>query len=174
MIRPSETPRRCFIVHSFLVHFLGALVLAGIALPLAAEDAAVLTAPKKLYAGGKSSAAVTTLDAATRDPVARPFVVELVASDGSAAATLHVGNTGAGGHGRLHFDVPALPSGSYKLRASVAGLGEVLEVPVEISRAPGILIETDKPIYKPSQRILGRILLLDNGLRPLAGQVEVT
>ncbi len=169
MIRPTEIFRR-----RFLVHVLGFLTFAGGALPLSADDAAILTAPKKLYAGGKSSAAVSTFDAVTREPVARPFVMQIVASDGSVAATLHSGATGPAGHGFVSFDVPALPSGSYKLRASVTALGETLEAPIEISRSPGILIETDKPIYKPSQRIQGRVILLDNGLRPLAGQVEVT
>ncbi|MBI4602676.1 MAG: hypothetical protein HY721_12025, partial [Planctomycetes bacterium] len=153
--------------------------LAAIALALAAAspalagDAAVLTAPRKLYAGGKSAATVTAFDAVTRAPAARPVVVELVAADGSASWTLHAGATGPSGHARVGFDVPALPSGSYTIRATVSGLGEPLEVSTEVSRSPGILIETDKPIYKPGQRIQGRVLLLDNGLRPIAGAVEV-
>jgi len=136
-----------------------------------AEDAAILTAPKTLYAGGKSSFTVTTFDAATRSSIARAVTVELTDANGTQLAVLYSGSTGSGGRRSASFDVPALPSGTYKVRASVTGLGEALEVSSTVSRAPGILIETDKPIYKPSQRIQGRVILLDNGLRPLAGQI---
>jgi CD109 antigen len=173
MITPASTARR-HLPSRFLIALAAWSVLGWLAAPaLLAGDAAVLTAPRTLYAGGRSSLTVTTFDATTREPIARPVVVELTGADGASLTTLYSGATGATGLGHPSFDVPALPNGTYKIRAQVTGLGEVLELETTLSRAPGILIETDKPIYKPSQRIQGRVVLLDNGLRPLAGQVEV-
>ena len=71
-----------------------------------AEDGAFLVAPKKIYAGGKSSLTVTTFDAGTHQALARAFVVLLVPSDGSQATTLFTGATGSSGHRRVEFDVP--------------------------------------------------------------------
>lgn len=141
---------------------------------LRAEDGAVLVAPRKVYAGGKSSLTLTTFDSATRQPVARAFAVVLLSPEGAQVATISAGATGSSGHRQIEFDVPPLGAGTYKIQASITGVSEKLEVSTTLSRAPGILLETDKPIYKPSQRIQGRVILLDNGLRPLAGAVEVT
>jgi len=177
MNRKAVSPRRRSAPR---IGILRAAVAAGVILASVgaarawAEDAAILTAPKTLYAGGKSSFTVTTFDAATRSSIARAVTVELTDANGTQLAVLYSGSTGSGGRRSASFDVPALPSGTYKVRASVTGLGEALEVSSTVSRAPGILIETDKPIYKPSQRIQGRVILLDNGLRPLAGQIELT
>jgi CD109 antigen len=140
---------------------------------LPAEDAAFLVAPRKIYAGGKSSFTVSTFDTATRQPIARTFAVFLLSPEGSQAATLYMGATGSSGHRRVEFDVPAAQAGTYKIQAAISGVSEKLEISTTLSRSPGILIETDKPIYKPSQRIQGRVILLDNGLRPLSGPVEV-
>ncbi len=142
--------------------------------PAQAENAALLTAPKTLYASGKSAFTLTTVDSTTRAPVNRPVTVILLGADGVQVAVLYAGATGPRGQLHASFDVPGVSSGTYKLRAIVTGIDETLEVSTVLSRAPGILIETDKPIYKPSQRIQGRVILLDNGLRPLAGAVEVS
>ncbi|MGQ9590550.1 MAG: alpha-2-macroglobulin family protein [Planctomycetota bacterium] len=140
----------------------------------AEEVSAILTAPRKLYAGGPSSLTVSTFDTKTRAPVDAAVQVSISTADGRSTARLFDGRTGAAGHRRVEFTVPDFPSGSCLLRAEVQGAGAALEVQSEISRTPAILIETDKPIYKPSQKIQGRVILLGSGLQPAAGEIEVT
>jgi CD109 antigen len=94
--------------------------------------------------------------------------------DGSRVTTIFEGNTGAQGLRHGSFSVPSDWSGGHLIRASVSGLGETLEVSTAIEKTLGILIETDKPIYKPGQTILGRILLLNSALKPVSEEVEVT
>ncbi len=140
---------------------------------LTAADAALLTAPQELYAGGESSLTITTFDAATRQAIDRSVVVTLRRDD-TSIARLFAGTTGASGHVRVPFDVPMVTAGTYTLEARVSGVAEALTLNTSVSRAPAILIETDKPIYKPSQTIQGRVLLVDNALRPVRGDVELT
>ncbi|MCZ6792592.1 MAG: MG2 domain-containing protein [Planctomycetota bacterium] len=147
-----------------------------ISLPLTyvgAEDAALLVAPAELHAGGQSALTLSTFDSLTHEAVARPVVVTLLRG-GNVVSTIHAGATGSEGHLRIAFGVPAgLEPGDYKLRAAIAGIGEPLEVSTTISRTPAILIETDKPIYKPGQTIQGRVVLLSNALTPVSGTVEL-
>ncbi len=139
-----------------------------------AEDAGILTAPRTLYAGTQASFTLTTLDSASRDPVERGVMVRLLAADGSQSLVLFEGNTDSNGRRHVQFQVPANWTGSHLLEAQVQGLAQSLEISTTIEKTPAILIETDKPIYKPSQTILGRIVLLDSALRPSEGEVEVT
>ena len=139
----------------------------------AGADAALLTAPQELQAGGISSLTITTFDAKTRRAIDRSVVVTLRQKD-TFVATLFAGVTGPSGHVGVPFDVPQVASGTYSVEARISGLEEILQVSTSVSRAPAILIETDKPIYKPSQTIQGRVLLVDNTLRPAQGDVELT
>ena len=141
---------------------------------LAAADAGILTCPRKLYAGSRSSATVTTLDSVTRAPIARSVALYLVSADGVEKILLASGQTSSSGTWTAQFDVPVGPLGTHKIRAEVAGLGEVLEVSTTVAEGHAILIETDKPIYKPGQKIQGRVLLLNSNIKPAAGSVEVT
>jgi len=141
--------------------------------PLLAEDAAILVGPQELHAGGQSAFTVTTLDDATRAAIARPVVVTLLEGE-RRVSTLFVGGTGLQGHVHVPFQVPALDAGSYTMEAQVVGVDDPLRLLVTVSHAPAILIETDKPIYKPAQTIQGRVLLVDNALRPTSGEVEVS
>jgi len=148
------------------------LLVSATVTTVTAEDAAMLVVSAELHAGGASSATVTTFDARTRDPVARDVTVELRSGD-DVVAELFRGRTSGGGRAYVTFDVPDLAPGSYAIEARVAGAPSVLRIDTSVTSAPAILIETDKPIYKPSQRIQGRVLLVDNLLRPRAGEVEL-
>ncbi len=159
--------------HRFLWLFLSALqfVLWSPA-SLSAETAAILTAPERLHAGNTSSFTLTLFDADSRLPVSGQVTVRLRSADGSLDEAVYAGSVN--GRVRVEFAVPATASGSVVLSAEVAGVGETLEVASVVDRSPAVLIETDKPIYKPSQTILGRVVLLDSRLRPVQGDVEVT
>ena len=151
-----------FLFGSFFVH------------QLHAADAAFVTAPQQLLIGGEGSITVSTFDDTDQRAVDRSLEVSLVAGDG-AEVVVHSGRTGLRGQAFVRFSVPAsLAVGSYTLRARVGGIEEDLEVDLLLVKSPGILIETDKPIYKPGQRIQGRVVLLGNDLRPVAGEIQVT
>jgi CD109 antigen len=150
------------------------LFLLIVPVDLAGADAAMLTCPRKLYSGSRSSATVTAFDSVTRAPIVRPAVLYLVSSDGAEKILLASGQTSESGIWTPGFDVPASRSGAHKVQAEVSGLGEVLEVATTLAEGHAILIETDKPIYKPGQKIQGRVILLNSNIKPASGTVEVT
>ena len=140
---------------------------------VSAEDAAVLMAPREIHSGGRSALTLTTFNAQTRDPVSRRAIVRLL--DGERiVAQLFNGMTGAEGRVHVAFEVPDTDSGGYRFEAQVSRIEDALTLETMVSRAPAILIETDKPIYKPSQTIQGRVVLVNNAMRPVAGTVEVS
>ena len=117
---------------------------------------------------------MTTLDSTSREPVERGLSALLLSADGSQSLVLFEGSTDANGRRHVQFQVPATWTGSHLLEAQVQGLEQSLQISTTIEKTPAILIETDKPIYKPSQTILGRIVLLNSALQPSEGEVEVT
>ncbi len=142
------------------------------ALPAQVRDEGLFLAPLAIHAGGRSSVTVTAFDGATRAGADLPVTLRLLQGD-QPAQFLASSRTGRTGHVEIPFDVPARTAGTYLLEAEIGGIAERLQASTTLSDAPAILIETDKPIYKPSQTIRGRVLLLDNALRPRAGAVEV-
>jgi CD109 antigen len=155
-------------------------IISGVAIatwigPIEARAAteAMLLVPAEVQSGGRSSATVTAIDGATRAPADVAVTLRLVPITGAPVVLGDV-RTGASGHATIAFDVPSLGSGAASIEAEVGGAAKTLSASTTVSEAPAILIETDKPIYKPSQTIRGRVLLLDNALRPHPGEVEVT
>jgi CD109 antigen len=134
---------------------------------------ATLLVPSEINAGGKSAATVTAFDAATRAGADLEVTLYLVEGE-LRTQSLGSARTGGSGHVTIPFDVPRKAAGAYAIEAAIGGGIQPLWAAVVLSDAPAILLETDKPIYKPSQTIQGRVLLLDNGLRPQPGQVEVS
>ena len=150
------------------------LCTVGFSAFIQAEDEAILTAPRTMYAGTQASFTVTTLDSTSREPVERGVLARLLSADGSQSLVLFEGSTDTKGRRHIQFQVPATWTGNHRLEAQVQGLDQNLEISTTIEKTPAILIETDKPIYKPSQTILGRIVLLNSALQPSEGEVEVT
>ncbi|MBZ0258518.1 alpha-2-macroglobulin, partial [bacterium] len=132
--------------------------------------AAVLAAPKEMFRRNQASFSINTLDASTRNPVSVPYKVMLT-QDGKSLL-LGSGETSASGFDSKTFTVPESASGEWQLE--VESFGRTLaQGPAQIDDGALLMIETDKPIYQPGQTIQGRILLLDNTLRPLTGEVEL-
>ncbi|HEY3128794.1 MAG TPA: MG2 domain-containing protein, partial [Acidobacteriota bacterium] len=165
--------RRCGIVSRLVPWITWTLLASSAGSFLRAADAAILTAPARLYAGTSSTATLTVFDSITRKPSSAGFNLSLVSADGSQGWPLVSGGTGFGSQVRVEFAVPMLPPGNYKLEAKVNTIAQPLSVLTVMTNVPAILIETDKPIYKPSQVIQGRVVLLDNTLHPRAGQLEL-
>ena len=136
----------------------------------------VAIAPKTFYAGSTGSVSLTAVNIADRSPAAVPVTVSL-RTDPSSATKLFEGITD--GEGRLTgwFDVPDVEPGTYTLQIQAQGVEDVMAAQVQVQLMPVILIETDKPIYKPGQTMHGRVLLLTNDLLPAASSevsVEIT
>ncbi len=135
-----------------------------------AAERALMTAPAVIESGGRSAVTLVVQGGGAGGEV--PLRIELVGLDG-VARLLAAGSAPRSGQRRYSFETPRVPADMYKIRASLTGVG-ALETEVQVSSAPAVLIETDKPIYRPSQLIQGRVVLLDRDLRPVAGSVEVT
>ncbi|HUV14154.1 MAG TPA: alpha-2-macroglobulin family protein, partial [Acidobacteriota bacterium] len=140
---------------------------------LLALDAAVLTAPKRIFSGSESSFTLTTFDSKTRVPINRNVLVQLVNSQNVVVSELFSGATGSEGRVTNRFSIPSDLAGTFRIIASVQGLNESLQLTAEVDRSPALLIETDKPIYKPGQIMMGRVVLLNAALQPQSGEVEI-
>ncbi len=126
----------------------------------------MVVAPKTIYTGTQATVTVTAMNA-DRSPLVG--VVTILLAD----TKVFEGTTDAGGRVVADFDAPDLAPGAYTLQVQVAGLKEPLTAQVQVRQMPIVLVETDKPIYKPGQTIQGRVLVLTNELRPTVSDVTV-
>lgn len=134
------------------------------------DVAAALFLPKKLFAGGQSSYSLMTVKTQDQQPISLPYQVLL--TRGEEERVLGWGVTDAKGTASRRFDLPNLATGAWNV--SVRSANFILAsgaATVEDGRA--LFIETDKPVYRPSQIIQGRVLSLNNALAPLPGEVEL-
>jgi len=131
----------------------------------------VAVAPKTLYIGADSAISVTAVYTADHNPAVTDVSVSLLVDD-AASIPLCSGTTGHNGRLNASFTTPDVEPGSYTLRIETAG-AEPVTASVQLARMPVVLIETDKPIYKPSQTIHGRVLTLTNQLAPVASDASV-
>ncbi len=130
----------------------------------------MMVVPKTVYSGASSSATITVVN--EHESVAS-IAVSVSLKTTEQTIDLTAGTTDGTGRFVAQFDTPDLPLGSYTLEAAVEGADEPLTTQIMIRRMPVVLIETDKPIYKPGQTIQGRVLILTNELRPTASDVTV-
>ena len=75
------------------------------------------------------------------------------------------------GSGTVSIEVPDIAPGDYYLRINGDGFRDTATVRVEDGTV--LFLETDKPVYKPGQEILVRVLRLGPELKPLPGDVTV-
>ena len=75
------------------------------------------------------------------------------------------------GSGTVSIEVPDIAPGDYSLRVKGDGFKDTATVRVEDGTV--LFLETDKPVYKPGQEILVRVLRLGPELKPLPGDVTV-
>ncbi len=135
------------------------------------DSEAMLIAPKKIVPGCEATVTVRTFSL-DGSPLSKEFAVKLGTSDGGDV--IAEGKTDDGGWASVPIRIGrGTPAGARLLTAEVSGLDGPLSLGIEILEKPVLLLETDKPIYKPGQTIQGRAVLLDNALRPLGGDVQV-
>ena len=136
----------------------------------------VALTPKTLYASSTGTVSLTAVNIADRSPAAVPVTVSL-RTNPSGAAKLFEGIADSRGRLTGWFDVPDVEPGTYTLQIQAQGVEDLMTAQVQVQCMPVILIETDKPIYKPGQTMHGRVLILTNNLRPTASSevsVEIT
>ncbi|MEE8584446.1 MAG: alpha-2-macroglobulin family protein, partial [Acidobacteriota bacterium] len=133
-------------------------------------ESLLLTAPQRLTAGGKAT--ITLTRGLKFSPKRRSMVsLELVTADGIRIPVFSNRRFSLRQQ-LMEFDVPALVPGTYLLRIR-SQAGAILESEVELTSTPALLIETDRPIYLPGETLRGRVLRLDQQLRPSAGPLEL-
>ncbi|HQH73780.1 MAG TPA: MG2 domain-containing protein, partial [bacterium] len=132
--------------------------------------AAAMILPKELFSGSQSSFSLTTMDLDSHTPVSLPYTVLLSSPD--QQITLAQGLTGTKGFSTQTLMIPPLAEGNWTVALQTGG-NTVLKGQASVKNAGLLIIETDKPIYKPSQRIQGRVIFLNNSLQPLEGDIEV-
>jgi len=132
----------------------------------------VALAPKTMYAGTRAAVSVTAINVADKSAAVVPVKLFFKTS-GSASTLLFEGVTDSMGRLTAQFDTPDVEPGAYTLEVSVEGIEDTLDAQVQVRQMPVLLIETDKPIYKPGQTIHGRVLVLTGELRPASAEVSV-
>ncbi len=129
----------------------------------------IVLAPKKLYLGTESSVSVSSFSSGTGKPIDRQIVLSLVkAGDTGQGIKVFEGRTGPDGHLIARFHVPPVDKGAYSFVLTSPGNGESIRGDIVVADALTLLIETDKPIYKPGQTIHGRVLALNADLKPVS------
>ena len=129
-------------------------------------DGYIALAPAVLRAGQMESVSVSLFDG--QDPAKGEVLVELLHRGNSLART----QANIDGSGMVALQVPEVIPGNYELEVSGQGFVERAWVRIE-RRNPVLLLETDKPIYKPGQDIMIRVLQLGPELKPVPGEITV-
>ncbi|MFB3786840.1 MAG: alpha-2-macroglobulin family protein [bacterium] len=133
--------------------------------------AAAMILPKELFNGSQSSFSLTTMDLDSHTPVSLPYTVRLSSPD--QEITLAQGVTDTKGFSTKTLMVPPLAEGTWTVSLQTGG-ETVLKGQASVKNAGLLIIETDKPIYKPGQKIQGRVIFLNNSLQPLEGDIELS
>ncbi|MCE5253032.1 MAG: alpha-2-macroglobulin, partial [Actinomycetia bacterium] len=127
-------------------------------------DGYVALVPSVLRSGETASFSFTLTDG---DKPARGQVSVAVLDDD---ATIASGAAEVRGTGTVAFELPVVDPGEYTVK--VAGRDFSETTAVQIQAGTLLFLETDKPIYKPGQTIMARLVALDSELKPV--QTEAT
>ena len=129
-------------------------------------DSFVVVAPNTLRAGYTEQVSASLFNG--DEPAARTVRVALYRDDAEVSST----SGWVEGVGSVDLFVPQ-EAGSYELEVWVDGVEERERAPVEVEDAVLLLVETDKPIYKPGQTVHIRVMTLDTGLKPLPSDAVI-
>jgi len=75
------------------------------------------------------------------------------------------------GSGEVALNVPVLPDGQYSFRIKGSGFEDSATIRIENKGL--LLLQTDKPVYKPGQTIQMRVITLDPGLMAVTEEATV-
>ncbi len=133
--------------------------------------AAAMMIPEEFFQGSHGSFSLSTLSTETKKPLSVPY--EFVVKNGLSERILHQGYTDSKGFASASFSVPEWDSGTWDVELHSLD-STLVRGSAAVKEGGALFIETDKPIYKPGQEIQGRVLLMNNSMSPLAGEVELT
>jgi CD109 antigen len=152
----------------FLTLFmLAAVVFAGVpaCTPGAPAENYVALVPKTVRSGSTTGVSVALLRG--NAPVSGR-VEAILFKDGKAIAR---SKADVDGRGMVNLSIPEVEEGLYDIQ--VRGSGFEASTPVRIEKSLLLLMQTDKPIYKPGQTIYMRAISLDPELKPTSEMVTV-
>ncbi len=129
-------------------------------------DGYIALAPAVLRAGQTEAISVSLF--AGQDPAKGEVSLALLQRTGMLAES----KAYIEASGMVELQVPDVSPGNYELEIRGQGFVERTSLRIE-SRNPVLLLETDKPIYKPGQDILIRVLQLGPELKPIPGDITV-
>ena len=70
------------------------------------------------------------------------------------------------GAANIEIPVPQLQRGTYEIKVEVEDVSETRSASVQVEDGVLLLVETDKPVYKPGQTVHIRLMTLDALLKP--------
>ncbi len=123
-------------------------------------DGYVALVPKVLRSGETASFSMSLFNG--KDLVKSQVSVSLFDQN---KKLLTSGTADIDGKGTVTFDVPQVTAGEYEILVTGVGFSERASVQVQAGTL--LFLETDKPIYKPGQTILVRLVALDSELKPV-------
>ncbi len=128
-------------------------------------DGYVAIAPRELRSGRTGSISVSLFDGG----VPAQGIVRVSLNTGGREAATASGLVM--GSGSVSLPVPDLPPDNYLLTVEGPGFSDTASLRVESGAT--LFLETDKPIYKPGQKVMMRVLTVGPELRPLTGDVTI-
>jgi len=157
-------PKGLFTLSIFLVISLIVSILPGCS-PSITGDNYMAIVPKILHSGGTESISLALFQ---DGKLVKGNVEVTLLRDNQEVVTV---KETVNGKGTVEFDVPDIEEGEYTIKVKGAWFEDSALVNVEKSFL--VLVETDKPIYKPGQTIHIRTLTLDSELKPLTETVTI-
>ena len=134
--------------------------------PLSKEvDGYVAIAPRELRSGRTGSISVSLFDGGVPAQGIVRVSLDTGGREAATASGLIMGN------GSISLPVPDLPPDNYRLTVEGPGFNDTASLRVESGAT--LFLETDKPIYKPGQKVMMRVLTVGPELRPLTGEVTI-
>lgn len=128
-------------------------------------DGYLILAPEVFPAGGVQTISIALFSG--KQPASGKVRISLVKDGHSLTKT----TVKVYGKGVASLPVPSVPPGEYRLEIEGPGFHD--QASVKIERMALVFLETDKPIYKPGQRVRMRVLTLDPELKPFPTKVIV-
>ena len=130
-----------------------------------AASSYVAIVPKVLHSGRTEAISLALF---AGDKMVRDNVEITLLKDGKKVASA---KQAVDGKGTVSLNIPKVADGEYELQVKGGAFSD--EVSINVERSFLVFVETDKPIYKPGQTILMRVLTLDPELRPTTEPVTV-
>ena len=123
-------------------------------------DSFVAVAPSTLRAGYTEQVSVSLFNG--DQPASGNVRLSLLVGD----TVVSTGSAYIEGVGSVELAVPRTAQGGHELEVAVDDVAESKRAPVDVEEGVLLLVETDKPIYKPGQTVHIRVMTLDAGLKP--------